>query len=333
MAIPIIICDDSSMARKQMWRALPTDWDFEVTFAANGKEAIEAINMGKAHIMFLDLTMPVMDGFEVLETLHKEQSSVKVIVVSGDVQPESYSRVMALGAVEFIKKPFDAMSIIDILDPLIPKEAANSELAIPAQVVNVKVETNDIYREVANIAMGRAADLLAQYLNAFIVMPIPHVNMMEYNELQMAIEHTIAADNTFAVCQGFISQEVSGEALAIFTGTDFNDLAELLNFDGEITESAKIELSMDITSILVGAILKSLKEQVDIDFCQGYPIVLGHRTASIGLIANKEKSWKETLAVEMFFTVENKKIYCDFIIVFNTGSIDSLKERIDFLAE
>ncbi len=52
-----------------------------------------------------NLTMPEMDGYGVLETLQREGLRNKVIVVSGDIQPEAYQRVMGLGALDFIKKP------------------------------------------------------------------------------------------------------------------------------------------------------------------------------------------------------------------------------------
>ena len=332
MAIPIIICDDSSMARKQMWRALPTDWDFEVSFATNGQEALESVKQGKGIILFLDLTMPVMDGFEVLETLQQESNSIKTIVVSGDIQPESYSRVMSMGAVAFIKKPFDPMLILDVLDPLLADYNSGGIQESPPEV-QFSIGPHDIYRELMNVAMGRAANLLAKHLNAFVVMPIPYANMMNVHELQMAIDHTASAENTFAVCQGFISSEISGEALSIFTGTDFKDLADLLNYDGEVDEIASLELATDISSILVGAILKSLSEQIDITFCQGLPVVLGHKLGNFGAIKIDPTKWEETLAIEMFFTVENKNIYCDFIIVFNSKSIDALKQRLSFLTE
>ncbi|MCH8550594.1 MAG: response regulator [Natronospirillum sp.] len=107
MAIPVLICDDSSFARKQMARALPKDWDTEITYAANGEEALTAIRAGKGEVTFLDLTMPVMDGYAVLETIRKEDLPTVTIVVSGDVQPEALARVQKLGAIEFIKKPID----------------------------------------------------------------------------------------------------------------------------------------------------------------------------------------------------------------------------------
>jgi CheY-like chemotaxis protein len=43
-------------------KALPPDWDVEISEAANGEEALQANRSGKAAVMFLDLTMPVLDG-------------------------------------------------------------------------------------------------------------------------------------------------------------------------------------------------------------------------------------------------------------------------------
>lgn len=336
MSIPVIICDDSNMARKQMWRALPVDWDFEVTFAGNGEEALTAIERGECELMFLDLTMPVMDGFEVLEALKLRGSSVKVIVVSGDIQPDSYRKVMDLGALEFIKKPFETIALLDLLDSILDKknDLSPAPEAVPdKEPVSFNVSTTEVFGEIANIAMGRAADLMARYLEAFVVMPIPHVNMIDANEIRMVVEHTQDTENSFAVCQGFVSPEASGEALSIYTGTDFNDLAELLKYDQAINEQARRELAMDITTIMVGAVLKSLSEQLDIGFCQSSPMVMGHDIDRTGMMNNIRTTWRETLAVEMFFTVEGKKVFCDFILVFNITSIDKLNERLALLAE
>lgn len=107
MSTKVLICDDSNMARKQMSRSLPDGWEVEVTFAKHGQEALELIKEGKAEIMFLDLTMPVMDGYQTLEAIKKEDLPIMVIVVSGDIQPEARDRVKKLGAIDFIKKPVD----------------------------------------------------------------------------------------------------------------------------------------------------------------------------------------------------------------------------------
>jgi two-component system chemotaxis response regulator CheY len=115
MALPVLICDDSSFARKQMKRALPDGWDIELTFATNGVEGVEAIRQGKGDVVFLDLTMPEMDGYGVLEIIRKEDLPAMVIVVSGDIQPDAQERVKKLGAMAFIKKPIDKAKATEIL--------------------------------------------------------------------------------------------------------------------------------------------------------------------------------------------------------------------------
>jgi len=114
MTIPVTICDDSSFARKQISRALPKGWDIDITYAANGNEGLEAIRAGKAEFLFLDLTMPDLDGFGVLEALRREKLEPMVIVVSGDIQSESQRRVHELGALAFLKKPVDQAELHNV---------------------------------------------------------------------------------------------------------------------------------------------------------------------------------------------------------------------------
>jgi CheY-like chemotaxis protein len=118
MAIPVLICDDSSVARKLMTRSLPSDWDIDISYAVDGSEALDQLKAGKGDILFLDLNMPVMDGYETLEAIVKNNIQTTVLVVSGDIQPEAYNRVMALGAVTFIKKPIGEVELTEILQEL-----------------------------------------------------------------------------------------------------------------------------------------------------------------------------------------------------------------------
>ena len=115
MAVPITVVDDSKISRKMVIRALPPDWDVDITQAENGEQALEAYRAGKAEVMFLDLTMPVMDGYQVLEQLKKEELNTFVFVVSADIQPEAQERVKKLGAMAFIKKPVKTSDINQVL--------------------------------------------------------------------------------------------------------------------------------------------------------------------------------------------------------------------------
>ncbi len=116
MAIPLTVVDDSRISRKMVIRALPPGWDVEITQAENGEEALAAYRAGKADVMFLDLTMPVMDGYEVLEHLQKESLNTFVVVISADIQLEAQERVKKLGAMAFIKKPVKTENIVAVLE-------------------------------------------------------------------------------------------------------------------------------------------------------------------------------------------------------------------------
>ncbi|MBI5752170.1 MAG: response regulator [Hydrogenophilales bacterium] len=114
MSLPILVVDDSAMARKMLIKSLPPEWDVSISQAANGIEAMAAYREGKAAVMFLDLNMPEMDGYQVLEALRQEDMNSMVIVVSADIQPIAQERVMSMGAIAFVKKPisFDALNSV-----------------------------------------------------------------------------------------------------------------------------------------------------------------------------------------------------------------------------
>lgn len=115
MPLPVLVVDDSAMSRKLTIKAFPQDWDVEISQASNGVEALAACRQGKADVMFLDLTMPEMDGFQVLERLRQDGLDSFVIVISADVQPKAEARARELGAAAFIRKPIRAEEISKVL--------------------------------------------------------------------------------------------------------------------------------------------------------------------------------------------------------------------------
>jgi CheY-like chemotaxis protein len=115
MGLPVLVVDDSTLARRLLINALPEAWDVDITQAANGADAVAAYREGRASVMFLDLTMPGMTGFDVLETVRSEGLDSFIIVVSADIQPEAKARVKALGAVAFIDKPISSAKLLPVL--------------------------------------------------------------------------------------------------------------------------------------------------------------------------------------------------------------------------
>ncbi|MCP6657899.1 hypothetical protein NL521_28605, partial [Klebsiella pneumoniae] len=84
--------------------------------------------------------------------------------------------------------------------------------------------------EVSNVAMGRAAALLARVLKVFVRLPIPNVNIFEVSELHMALLDAQSGERLSAVCQGFIGDAIAGEALLLFHDSETGDIARLLGW-------------------------------------------------------------------------------------------------------
>lgn len=322
MPTPVIICDDSSFARKQVMRALPEGWDVDITLCEHGREAVGAIEAGKGDILLLDLTMPVMDGFEVLEHIRRNDLPTLPIVISGDIQPESYRRVMEMGAVAFIKKPIDPKELTRVLDDfgllgILTEESDTPELA---------VSFDEWCQEITNVAMGRAADLLVKVVNEKIELSIPHVSLMERGELVMALNATAHGDSFSCITQGFIGGGIAGENLLLFHDTDLQHVARLLHFDSDaLNESTEIELLMDIANVLVGAFMKGFAEQLDISFSQGHPHIRIHNQDCSRLLENSNCS--TILTIEVNYVIGDNRINCSQLVLITPESIPALKMR------
>src|SRR4051794_32201892 len=101
----VLIVDDSKTARIMCKRVLPPSLRADLLEASGGEEALSVCRAQPVEIMFLDLTMPDVDGYQVLEALKNEGRSIpKVIVMSADIQPEAKERIERLGAIGFIPK-------------------------------------------------------------------------------------------------------------------------------------------------------------------------------------------------------------------------------------
>ena len=103
----ILVADDSKMARKMVLKALSSlfDKDYEVLEVSNGKEAVALYKENKPDLVLLDLTMPILNGYDAIKEIIQNDKEAKIVVVSADIQSGAKEKALSLGALEFIKKP------------------------------------------------------------------------------------------------------------------------------------------------------------------------------------------------------------------------------------
>ncbi len=199
--------------------------------------------------------------------------------------------------------------------------------------ISLTEDERDCYQEITNVAMGQAADRLARLLNVYVILPIPNVNVIEINEFQMTLKAIDDTSSVSAVCQGFIGAGIAGEALLIFNDSSFADIATLLDYQGELDQHGELEVLMDVANVLNGACIQGIGEQLDIDFNQTHPMVLGQHCKISDLINSQEAKWQRTLAIEINYTIEDKNVNCDLLLLFTEDSVRHMNRLISFLLD
>ncbi len=110
----ILLVDDDPNIRKLAKMSLERVGHWQVSLAASGVEAIDAVLCQRPDLVILDVMMPGIDGVTTLTKLKAQSPKLPVILMTAKVQTEEIAEYLLLGAVGVIMKPFDPM--------LLPKE-------------------------------------------------------------------------------------------------------------------------------------------------------------------------------------------------------------------
>jgi len=172
----ILIVDDVEINRELLAGML--DEEYEIIMADNGKRALEILE--KIHeevaVLLLDLVMPEMDGFEVLERLHKKPwgSKLAIMIISGDSAVQTEARCFELGVADFVHRPFNNQLVRKRVNNVVSLFAYREELE---QRVAKQTET---LRKQYNLLMRQAEQLRKSKSNVIDILG----TVVEYRDLE-----------------------------------------------------------------------------------------------------------------------------------------------------
>lgn len=115
MAKKILLVEDEELMIDILQRKLEKE-GYEVSVARDGEEGLEAMKRSRPDLTLLDIIMPKMGGFEVMEEMQKDPKlkEIPVIVISNSGQPVELDRAQKLGAKDWlIKTEFDPQEVIE----------------------------------------------------------------------------------------------------------------------------------------------------------------------------------------------------------------------------
>jgi excisionase family DNA binding protein len=115
----VLVVDDDARLREFMRVNLEME-GYSVREAASADEALEALEDQAPELVLLDVVMPGVDGWQMLQRMQERHGSIPVIMFSGKVDDESAADAEKRGARAFVGKPFDPQQLIERAKQLVP---------------------------------------------------------------------------------------------------------------------------------------------------------------------------------------------------------------------
>jgi two-component system KDP operon response regulator KdpE len=142
----ILVVDDE--ARMVRFIQLNLEHDgFQVITAYNGREALEQVRSALPNLVLLDVMMPDLDGFEVLERI-REQSNVPVIMLTAKGEEDDRVRGLELGADDYVTKPFSPRELVSRVRAVLRRTEAESSAAAGIIEVDDRLKLDFNRREI-----------------------------------------------------------------------------------------------------------------------------------------------------------------------------------------
>lgn len=106
-----MVVDDSAFARSHLERMLVALGGRSTGSAENGVQAVDRYLENKPDVVFMDITMPEMEGVEAVEHITKSDSSARIVMVSSLGYEEMIKKALSRGARHFLTKPVNSTQV------------------------------------------------------------------------------------------------------------------------------------------------------------------------------------------------------------------------------
>ncbi|MDD2888267.1 MAG: response regulator transcription factor [Aliarcobacter sp.] len=173
--------------------------DFIVDDFENGNDALDAIFTNSYDLLLLDIRVPGMDGFTLVETVRKEGLNTPIIILTSLTDITNLSRGYDLGCNDYIRKPFDLIELKFRIEQLIKNscfKTLDDNIEIPPNY-KFDVKKNILYKEKEQIDLSFKESELVSYLvqnrGFFVSIETLHERIWEnkdisYSDIRMCIK-------------------------------------------------------------------------------------------------------------------------------------------------
>ncbi|WP_448213150.1 chemotaxis protein [Colwellia sp. MEBiC06753] len=192
-------------------------------------------------------------------------------------------------------------------------------------------DQQDCLQELINVAMGQASDQLARYLDTFVFLTVPSIDLVSGQGLSSSFE---SKEGSIAmVSQGFFGYEgIRGEALLVYQHEDSERIGDLLGYEPD--ELSVEEQLIDISSILTTTFLNVFAAQIENQMSYSAPKLLSDIQGSLSAhLKQLSFDWDMALKVNINYQVTDYSFNCEMVLLIPEAAIDNIKAVIDRILE
>ncbi|AWB67219.1 chemotaxis protein [Saccharobesus litoralis] len=194
-------------------------------------------------------------------------------------------------------------------------------------------DQRDCLQELINVAMGQASDKLARYLETFVHLDVPYIELVSSQGLPIVFAEKYAGGNVSVVSQGFYGNEgIRGESLLIYSLDNAKEVASLLGYEPE--EASENEQLADISSILTTTFLNGLAEQIENQMSYSAPRLVSSINKSLDThLEQLSFNWELALKVDISYQVTDFSFNCDMVLLIPGEAIQNIQAVLDRILE
>jgi two-component system sensor histidine kinase/response regulator len=161
----ILVVDDI-LENIQVLCANLSEYGYKTGFATNGYDCLRLCDTGEYHLILLDIMMPGIDGFEVLEIIRKERKNcdIPIIFVTAKTDDESIVKGLRLGAQDYVTKPFNSEELRSRIDTQMQLYFSKKRLEAYNEELELKVKNRTAELEKANLELSYLEEAKSYFL-------------------------------------------------------------------------------------------------------------------------------------------------------------------------
>ena len=317
----VLVIDDSNFQRLKVLGYL-SQAGYDTMEAASGRAGLEVLETEAPDVIILDLLMPELDGFGVLEALKVRGCEIPVIVLTADIQETRKARCLELGVSNFLNKPPKPELLIDAVRTALTLN--NSSIA-PQPLTPLQ---KDALTELINIGVGKAAGVLNEMIATHVELNVPSVQILDSAALQKILED--ANDSRHSVVRLGFEGGLTGATSLVFLLCDAGKLVGLLT--GEQQNDSEFDSVMEHTllevgNIVINGVMGSIANTVGITINYSIP---EYKKDTLGNIFGSRKAHLQRLFIlaDTSFKIEEHQIDGTMFILFEMNSFQNVLQSI-----